>query len=177
MGKDRVCLGVITGSFGVKGEARVKSFCAEPSAIADYGALTDEDGRSYAITITRPVKGGFAVRLSGIRTKEEADAAKGKKLFAARTALPDLPEDEYYYSDLIGLLAIDTGGVEIGKIAAIHDHGAGDLLEVSRFGGKGSVLVPFNSEIVPTVDIGLARVILDPPEGLLEDAKGDSDDG
>ena len=86
---DRICVGAITGSFGVKGEARVKSFCAEPAAIGDYGPLTTRDGQtSYSLTITRPVKGGFAVRLSGVKTKEQADALRGTTLHAPREALP-----------------------------------------------------------------------------------------
>ena len=71
--KDKVCLGAITGSYGVRGEARVKSFCADPSAIGDYGTLTDDEGRTYTLTVTRPVKGGYAVRLSSVKSKEAAD--------------------------------------------------------------------------------------------------------
>lgn len=167
--KDKVCVGAITGSFGVRGEVRLKSFCAEPSDISSYGPLVTEDGQhSFEITLTRPVKSGFAARLSGVPTKEAADALKGTNLYAPRSALPDLPDDEYYYSDLIGLNVLDTGGAEIGKIAAIVNHGAGDLLEVRGKGLKGAVLIPFTAAIVPTVDIGLARVIVDPPEGLIE---------
>jgi len=165
MSKTHICVGVITGSFGVKGEARLKSFCAEASAIGDYGPLSTEDGKtSYTITITRPVKEGFAARLSGIKTKEQADALKGARLYADRTALPDLPDDEYYYTDLIGLDAMDTGGQKIGNISAVHDHGAGDILEISLSGGKGSTLVPFTLAIVPTVDMASGRVVVDMPD-------------
>ena len=168
---DRVCVGAITGSFGVRGEARIKSFCAEPTAVGDYGPLSSEDGsRSFTLTITRPVKGGFAVRLSGVKTKEEADALKGVRLYAPREALPALPDDEFYHADLIGLAAVDTGGADLGKVSAVLNHGAGDLLELRRPGGKGSVLVPFTLEIVPTVDLSAGRIVIDPPEGLLDDA-------
>ena len=174
MGKDHICVGVITGSFGVRGEVRLKSFCADPTAIADYGALSNEDGsKQYRITLTRPVKGGFAARLSGISTKEEADQAKGAKLFVERTALPSLPDDEFYYSDLIGLDVYDTGGERLGRVNAVHDHGAGDLLEISGAVFDGSTLVPFTSEIVPTVDLTAGRIIVDLPAGLLPD--GDDD--
>lgn len=168
---DRVCVGAITGSFGVRGEARIKSFCAEPTAVGDYGPLSSEDGsRSFTLTITRPVKGGFAVRLSGVKTKEEADALKGVRLYAPREALPALPDDEFYHADLIGLAAVDTGGADLGKVSAVLNHGAGDLLELRRSGGKGSVLVPFTLEIVPTVDLSAGRIVIDPPEGLLDEA-------
>ncbi|WP_420396810.1 ribosome maturation factor RimM [Nioella sp.] len=167
---DRVCLAAITGSYGVRGEARVKSFCAEPSALGDYGPLSDEKGsREFKVTITRPVKGGFAVRLSGVKTKEEADALKGVRLYAPREALPDLPDDEFYHADLIGLTVVDTGGVDLGQVHAVMNHGAGDLLEVRQKGKSGTVLVPFTQAIVPTVDLTAGRIVVDPPEGLFDE--------
>jgi len=166
---DRICVGAITGSFGVRGEARVKSFCADPAAIGDYGPLSTEDGTAtYTLTITRPVKGGFAVRLSGVKTKEQADALRGTTLYAPRAALPALPDDEFYHTDLIGLTAVDTGGADLGRIHAVHNHGGGDLLELRAKGRKGTVLVPFTRAVVPTVDLRAGRIIIDPPEGLLD---------
>ena len=167
---DRVCVGAVTGSFGVRGEARIKSFCADPTAIGDYGPLSTEDGnRQFTLTITRPVKGGFAVRRSGVKTKEEADALRGTRLFAPRDALPALPDDEFYHADLIGLSAVDTGGEELGQVHAVLNHGAGDLLELRKRGRKGTVLVPFTLEIVPTVDLAAGRIVIDPPDGLFDE--------
>lgn len=165
--KDHVCLGAVTGSYGVRGEARVKSFCAEPSAIGDYGPLTDDDGRQYRLTVTRPVKGGYAVRLSGVADKEAADALRGQRLWVPRAALPETDADEFYHSDLIGLAVLDTGGATLGTVAAVHDHGAGDLLEIRGPGLKGSALIPFTRAAVPTVDIRAGRVVVDPPAGAL----------
>ncbi|WP_284263834.1 ribosome maturation factor RimM [Roseicyclus amphidinii] len=166
---DRVCVGTVAGAFGVRGEVRLKSFCAEPTDIAAYGPLTTEDGsRSFEITLTRPVKSGFAARLSGVPTKEAADALRGTRLYAPRDALPSLPDDEFYHADLIGLTALDTGGATLGKVAAVLNHGAGDLLELRGAGLKGSVLVPFTRAAVPTVDLATGRVIIDPPEGLFD---------
>ncbi|MBM7066234.1 ribosome maturation factor RimM [Actibacterium sp. 188UL27-1] len=168
--KDLICVAAIAGSYGVRGEARLKSFCAIPEDVANYGALTSEDGaKSYTLTITRKVKNGFSARLSGVNTKEEADALKGLRLYADRSVLPDLPDDEFYHTDLIGLEVLDTGGISLGKIRAVHDHGAGDLLEVFGPGLKSTVLLPFTREIVPTVDLTTGRVIADPPEGLFPD--------
>ncbi len=165
MAKERICVGVVTGSFGVRGEARIKSFCAEPTAIADYSPLTNEDGsKEFTLTLTRPVKGGFAVRLSGITSREQADASKGLKLFARRDVLPGLPDDEFYYSDLIGLDVFNTGGEKLGRINAMHDHGAGDFLEIAGPSIKGSMLLSFTAETVPTVDLAGGRIIIDPPE-------------
>lgn len=166
---ERVCVGAITGSYGVKGEARVKSFCAEPSALGDYGPLSDDKAtRSFKVTITRPVKGGFAVRLSGVTTKEQADALKGTRLYAPRDALPALPDDEFYHADLMGLSVVDTGGADLGQIHAVMNHGAGDLLEIRQKGRSGTVLVPFTQAIVPTVDLAAGRIVLDPPDGLFD---------
>ena len=166
---DRVCVGTIAGAFGVHGEVRLKSFCAEPSEIASYGPHSTEDGaRSFTITLTRPVKSGFAARLTGVPTKEAADALRGTRLYAPREALPSLPDDEFYHADLIGLTALDTGGATLGKVAAVLNHGAGDLLELRGPGLKGSVLVPFTRAAVPTVDLAAGRIIIDPPEGLLD---------
>ena len=174
--KDHVCLGAVTGSYGVRGEARVKSFCAEPSAIGDYGPLTDDDGRSYRLTVVRPVKGGYAVRLSGVPHKEAADALRGQRLWAPRSALPPPEEDEYYHSDLIGLTALDTGGAELGRVAAVLDHGAGDLLELRGPGLKGGVLIPFTRAVVPTVDLSQRRLVIDPPPGLMPGDDADAPD-
>ncbi|TCM82552.1 ribosome maturation factor RimM [Rhodovulum steppense] len=167
MAETRVCVGVIGGSFGVRGEVRLKSFCAEPESIAGYGPLFTEDGkRSFAVTLTRAVKGGFAARLTGIATKEQADALKGVRLHADRAALPALPDDEFYHADLIGLEVLDTGGKVLGRVRAVHDHGAGDLLEIHGPGLTSTVLLPFTAACVPTVDLAAGRLIADPPEGL-----------
>ncbi|MXQ09486.1 16S rRNA processing protein RimM [Alphaproteobacteria bacterium GH1-50] len=166
---DRVCVGAIAGSFGVKGEVRLKSFCAEPEDIATYGPLSSEDGAaSWEVRLTRPVKAGFAARLTGVATKEAADALRGTRLYAPRDRLPALPDDEFYHADLIGLTVVDTGGAELGRVKAVLNHGAGDLLEVAGKGLKQPVLLPFTKAAVPTVDLTAGRIVADPPEGLFE---------
>lgn len=170
MSVDRICIGAIAGAFGVHGEVRLKSFTAEPEAIADYAPLTTEDGsRSFAIEISRAVKNGFAARLSGVDTKEQADALRGVRLFAPRDALPSLPDDEYYHADLIGLEVVDTGGRALGRVSAVHNHGAGDLLEITGPGLKSPALLPFTQAAVPTVDLAAGRIVADPPEGVFPD--------
>ncbi len=164
---ERICVGSVAGAFGVRGEVRLKSFCADPETIADYGPLFTEDGqKSYVVKLTRPVAGGLGARLSGVSTKEQADALRGLMLYVDRDKLPNLPDDEFYHADLIGLDVLDTGGILLGTIRAIHNHGAGDLLEVMGPGLKQPLLVPFTKEAVPTVDLTARRVIADLPEGL-----------
>lgn len=166
---DMVCVGAISGSFGVHGEVRLKSFTADPGALADYAPLTTEDGsRSFDLTLQREIKGGFAARLSGVLTKEQADALRGARLYAPRDRLPTLTDDEFYHADLIGLTVLDTGGVELGRVKAVHNHGAADLLEVQVPGQSRTVLLPFTQAAVPTVDLSAGRIVADPPEGLLD---------
>jgi 16S rRNA processing protein RimM len=167
MSSERICVGAITGAFGVAGEVRLKSFCADPTAIADYGPLYTEDGsRSFVVKLTRPVAGGLGARVTGIKTKEEADALRGTELYVDRTRLPSLPDDEFYHSDLIGLQAVDTGGVVLGSVVAVHNHGAGDILEITGPGRKTALMLPFTLAAVPTVDLAAGRVVVDLPEGL-----------
>ena len=167
MDRDRVCVGAIAGAFGVRGEVRLKSFCAEPGAIATYGPLSTEDGREFDVTLGGAVTNGIAARLSGVTTREAAEALRGQRLYVDRSRLPALPDDEFYHADLIGLEMRDTGGAVLGRVTAVLDHGAGDLLEVQRPGGA-TVLVPFTRAVVPTVDLAAGRIVADPPEGLIE---------
>ncbi len=160
-----VCVGAISGAFGVKGEVRLKSFCADPKAIGDYNPLTTEDGRSFEIKLTRNINSGFAANI-GLSSKEEADAMRSTRLYTERSRLPVLPDDEFYHSDLIGLEGVDTGGVVLGKVKSVQNHGAGDILEITGAGMKEPVLMAFTKEAVPTVDLTTGRIVADPPEGL-----------
>ncbi|WP_370515362.1 ribosome maturation factor RimM [Paracoccus sp. S-4012] len=161
--EERICVGAIAGAFGVRGEVRLKSFCAVAEDIAAYGALTTEDGaRRFTVTLTRPVAGGLGARLSGVGTREEAEGLRGTTLWADRARLPSLPDDEFYHADLIGLPVFDPGGAPLGTVRAIYDHGAGDILEVA--GPKGQLLLPFTRQAVPTVDLAARRIVADPPE-------------
>ena len=164
---DHICVGAIAGSFGLQGEVRLKSFCTDPTDIASYGPLFSEDGKSsYKITLTRPVANGLGARLSGVETKEQADALRGVNLYVAKSKLPSLPDDEFYHADLIGLIAFDTGGVEIGRVQSVQNHGAGDLIEIAGPAFKSALLLPFTRAVVPTIDLAARRLIVDLPEGL-----------
>jgi 16S rRNA processing protein RimM len=170
MADAKVCVAAIAGSFGVRGDVRLKSFCAIPEDVETYGSLTTEDGsQSYDVRLAQSVKNGFVARLTGITSKEQADALKGVRLYVDRDKLPDLPDDEYYHADLIGLEVRDTGGALLGTVRAVHDHGAGDLLEIHATGLSSTILMPFTLAIVPTVDLRGGRIVADPPEGLFPD--------
>lgn len=165
MTEEMICVGAIAGAFGVTGEVRLKSFCTEPTDIASYGPLLSEDGkRHFNITLTRPVAGGLGARIAGVASKEAADALRGTSLFVPRDKLPKLPDDEFYHADLIGLQAFDPGGEPIGKVMAIYNHGAGDILEISPNGHKSALLVPFTMAFVPNVDLASGRIVVNMPE-------------
>lgn len=164
-----ICVGAIAGAFGVAGEVRLKSFCAEPEAIAAYGPLVTEDGaRAFSVRITRAVKGGFAARLSGVSSREEAEALKGTRLCVPRARLPQPAEDEFYHADLIGLSVVDRRGRPLGRVRAVHDFGAGDVIEIELGHGK-SVMIPFTRAVVPEIDLAAGHLVCDPPEGMVED--------
>ncbi|MEL6690847.1 MAG: ribosome maturation factor RimM [Pseudomonadota bacterium] len=164
---DRVCVGAIAGAFGVAGEVRLKSFCADPFALGDYGELSDEAGtQTFTVQVDRAVEKGLIGRLSGVRSKEDADALKGTRLYAPRERLPELPDDEYYYSDLIGLTVVDPGGGELGTVKTVLNHGATDILEIKVPGKSETALLPFTLQAVPTVDISAGRIVADPPDGI-----------
>lgn len=156
------CVGALAGAFGVQGEVRLKSFCADPAAIAEYAPLLTEDGRSFGIRIVKPLNGAFAARLTGVANREAAEALKGTRLYVPRERLPDPGDDEFYHADLIGLAVVDTGGAALGTVRAVLDHGAGDFLEIAR-PGTADLLLPFTRALVPTVDIAGGRIVADPP--------------
>jgi 16S rRNA processing protein RimM len=162
MAGPRVCVGAIAGAFGVRGEVRLKSFCADPAAIATYGPLWTEDGgRSFTISLTGSVPQGFSARLSGVAGREAAEALRGVRLYADRARLPATGEDEFYHADLIGLPVQDTGGAVLGRVRAVMNHGASDILEVE--GPGGVILLPFTHAVVPTVDLGRGVIVAVPP--------------
>lgn len=163
-----ICIGAIAGAFGVHGEVRLKSFTVVPEDIAGYAPLTTEDGaRRFEVSLTGQTKNGFTARLSGVTTKEQADALRGLRLYVPRNRLPGLPDDEFYHADLIGLAVFDTGGTAYGRVRAVLNHGASDLLDIEMPGQSSTLLLPFTKQAVPTVDLAAGRIIVDPPEGLL----------
>lgn len=167
MSDDLICVGSIGGAFGVRGEVRLKSFCAVPDDIETYSPLTTEDGqRSFSVALIGSIQNGFTARIVGIDSKEQADALKGLRLYARRDQLPSLPDDEFYHTDLIGLEVFDTGGTLLGRVRSVLNHGAGDLLEIHRTGQSDTVLLPFTQALVPTVDLARKRLVADPPDDL-----------
>ncbi|MFZ1109127.1 MAG: ribosome maturation factor RimM [Rhodomicrobium sp.] len=162
MTEDKVLLGRITAPHGLKGEVKIAAFTAAPRDIAAYGALTDADGaREFHITSMHSAKGGSVVaRLRGVSDRDEAEKLRGVDLYAPRAALPPPEEDEFYYSDLIGLQAVSPGGEPIGEVIAVQNFGAGDLIEIRFVDERQPVLIPFDGAHVPHVDLEAGRVTI-----------------
>jgi 16S rRNA processing protein RimM len=168
---DLIEVGVIAGAYGVRGEVRVKSYCAVPEDIETYAPLwTADRAREVTLSILRPIKNGFAVRIPDVANKEEADALRGTILYAERDQLPSLPDDEYYYTDLMGLEVYDTGGVLLGTVKNVANNGADDLLELQLAGSSATTFLPFTKASVPTVDLTARRIVCDPPLGVLPES-------
>jgi 16S rRNA processing protein RimM len=161
----RICLGQIGAAHGVGGEVRLRSFTAEPAAIADYGPLQTEDGRVLQIEALRPAKDHFIARLAGVRDRDAASALASAKLYVPRERLPE-PQapGEFYHADLIGLAVFDRIGAKVGTVVAIHNFGAGDLIEVQEAAGGRTHLVPFDEATVPVVDIAAGRIVVALPQ-------------
>jgi 16S rRNA processing protein RimM len=160
-GGTRVCLGQIGAAHGLRGEVRLRSFTSDPAAITGYGPLETEDGRVFEIERLRPAKDHFVASFSGIRDRAAAERLVNLKLYVPRERLPaPAQSDEFYHADLIGLAVIDPAGRTVGTVIAIHNFGAGDLVEVQPETGNQTELVPFDAINVPTVDIAARRIVV-----------------
>jgi 16S rRNA processing protein RimM len=166
MASARICLGQIGAAHGVRGEVRLRSFTADPEAIARYGPLATEDGRVFEIETMRPAKDHFVAKLAGIGDRNAAERLANLKLYVPRERLPEPTEaDEFYHADLLGLTAVDCDGRAIGTVVAIQNYGAGDLIEVKPGDDDRTHLVPFDATHVPAVDIAAGRIVVILPEG------------
>ena len=141
-------------------------------AVIDYGPLSTKDGaRQFEVARARAAKDHLVASLKGVTNRDEAERLNGIELYISRDALPDTDEGEYYHADLIGLAALDPQGAAIGTVTAIHNFGAGDIIEIAPKSGP-SLLLPFTNAVVPTVDLAAGHVVVDLPQEI----EGDSPD-
>ena len=173
----KVCVAVISGPHGVRGLVRLRPFTAEPEAVTAYGPLTDQTGqRRFAVDLLSASKGQWLARIAGVDDRNAAERLRGMQLFVERSRLPVLPdEDEFYHADLVGLVVEDAQGQTLGTVRAVHDFGAGDLLEVIR-PGAGPVSLPFTRDVVPVVDLAAGRLVVRPPAGSMDTPSEPDDD-
>jgi 16S rRNA processing protein RimM len=170
MPPSQICVARIGAAHGVRGAVRLWTFTEDPLAVRRYGPLQTKDGaRQFEVTHVREAKGHLVATLKGIATREEAERLNGVELYVAREKLPDTGEDEYYHADLIGLAAVTPANEPLGRVVAIHNFGAGDIIEIAPPSGA-TMLLPFTNAVVPSVDLAGGRVVIELPDEIDGDA-------
>ncbi|MCC8941498.1 ribosome maturation factor RimM [Bradyrhizobium sp. Arg68] len=161
-----VCVARIGAAHGVRGAVRLWTFTEDPLAVKDYGPLMTKDGkRQFEVTHVREAKDHLVVTLKGVATRDDAERLNGLELYIPRERLPETDDGEYYHADLIGLAAVTTSEQPLGKVIAIHNFGAGDIIEIAPPQGA-TMLLPFTNAVVPTVDLAGGRVVIDLPQEI-----------
>jgi 16S rRNA processing protein RimM len=163
---DRIHVARIGAAHGVRGEVKLWSFTQDPLAVASYGPLETQDGaRKIEIETLRAAKDHFVARIAGVEDREAAASLRNVDLFVARDKLPPIKEaDTYYFADLIGLSAVGEDGAVLGKVTAVHNFGAGDVVEIALAAGGDPLLLPFTEAAVPRVDLKARCIVVVPPE-------------
>jgi 16S rRNA processing protein RimM len=159
---DRIRVARIGAAHGVRGEVKLWSFTQEPMAIADYGPLETEDGaQRFEIETLRRAKDFLVARIAGVVDRDAAAKLCNVDLFVPRDRLPPIEEDDtYYHADLVGMAAITREGVPIGNVMAIHNFGAGDLIEIASSAGGEPILLPFTESVVTEIDTALRQITI-----------------
>jgi 16S rRNA processing protein RimM len=174
MAPAQICVARIGAAHGVRGAAKLWTFTEDPFAVKAYGQLSTKDGaRHFELTSARAAKDHLVVTFKGIETRDEVERLNGTELYVARDKLPATEDDEYYHADLIGLAAVTATDEPLGRVTAIHNFGAGDIIEIAPPNGP-SMLLPFTNAVVPTVDIAAGRVVIELPEEVDGDEPGDA---
>jgi 16S rRNA processing protein RimM len=170
-----ICIARIGAAHGVRGAVKLWTFTEDPLAVNRYGPLSTKDGaRQFEVTHAREAKGHLVATLRGIATREDAERLNGIELYIAREILPATGEGEYYHADLIGLAAVNAAGEPLGRVTAIHNFGAGDIIEIAPPHGA-PMLLPFTNAVVPTVDLAAGRVVIELPAEIEGDDPAGAD--
>jgi 16S rRNA processing protein RimM len=166
---DKVCVARIGAAHGVRGAVKLWTFTEDPFAVKAYGPLSTKDGaRHFEVTSAREAKDHLVATLQGVTTREAAERLNGVELYVLREKLPATEPDEYYHADLIGLAAVTTADQPLGRVIAIHNFGAGDIIEIAPPQGA-TMLLPFTNAVVPMVDIPGGRVVIELPKEIDSD--------
>src|ERR1700710_1145466 len=168
----KICVARIGAAHGVRGAVKLWPFTEDPLAVMDYGPLLTKDGaRQFEVTHARPAKDHLVATFKGVATREDAERLNGIELYIAREKLPATDADEYYHADLIGLAAVNGADEPIGRVIAIHNFGAGDIIEIAPAHGA-TMLLPFTNAVVPTVDLAAGGVVIGLPDEIEGDDRG-----
>ena len=161
MSSGRVCVGVITSPHGVRGMVRIKPFTEDPVGVAAYGPVTLEDGTVHRIEVRNLNKGMVLAVVEGVDSRDKAEGLKGQALYVDRSALPEPGEGSIYHADLVGKRVVDLDRGPVGTVLAVHDYGAGAMLEIDR-PDAASALVPFGGGNPMEIDGDTVRLSVDP---------------
>jgi 16S rRNA processing protein RimM len=171
---EKICVARIGAAHGVRGAVKLWTFTEDPFAVKAYGPLSTKDGaRHFELASAREAKDHLVATFKGVMTRDEAERLNGIELYVPREKLPATEDDEYYHADLIGLAAVTTADEPLGRVLAIHNFGAGDIIEIAPPSGP-TMLLPFTNAVVPTVDLAGGRVVIEPPEEIEGDEEGDA---
>jgi 16S rRNA processing protein RimM len=161
-----ICVARIGAAHGVRGAVKLWTFTEDPLAVQSYGPLMTKDGaRQFEIANVRAAKDHLVATFKGVATRNDAEKLNGIELYIAREKLPATDDDEYYHADLIGLAAVNASNEPLGRVVAIHNFGAGDIIEIAPPKGA-TMLLPFTNAVVPTVDIAGGRVVIELPQEI-----------
>lgn len=161
-----ICVARIGAAHGVRGAVKLWTFTEDPLAVKDYGPLLTKDGaRQFELAHVREAKDHLVATFKGVTTRDDAERLNGIELYVPRDRLPETEEDEYYHADLIGLAAVNAAGEPLGRVLAIHNFGAGDIIEIAPPKGA-TMLLPFTNAVVPTVDLAVGRVVIELPQEI-----------
>jgi 16S rRNA processing protein RimM len=169
-----ICIARIGAAHGVRGAVKLWTFTEDPLAVRAYGPLMTKDGaRSFEVASAREAKGHLVATLKGVGSREDAERLNGIELYVAREKLPATGQDEYYHADLIGLAAVTPAKASLGRVVAIHNFGAGDIIEIAPPHGP-TMLLPFTNAVVPTVDLAGGSVVIELPDEIEGDTADDT---
>ena len=162
---NRVCVARIGAAHGVRGEVKLWSFTEDPAAVAHYGPLETQDGtRCFEIEALRAAKDHFVARIAGVSDRDAAEKLRNIELYIPRARLPKIEEtDTFYHADLVGLDAVTPEGARVGTVHALHNFGAGDIIEIAPAGGGDPLMLPFNETTVPKIDVAARQIVVVPP--------------
>ncbi|MBO4520333.1 MAG: 16S rRNA processing protein RimM [Alphaproteobacteria bacterium] len=158
-----ICVGAITTAHGVRGLVKVKSFTRNAADFAAFGELSDASAkRSFKVEIVGKNKDLFLVKIDGVTDRNAAEALRGTELFVSRSRLPETAGNEFYYADLVGMTAKSPDGSVLGKVAAVYNFGAGDMIEIEGV----EDFISFCQKNVPEVDVKNREMTVCLPESV-----------
>ena len=162
MVKDRICIGKIVAAHGIRGEVKVQSYTQNPKNLDKYGqAENDDASKSFELKVLGVTAKNVRVKIKGVDDRNAAEALIGTQLFIHRDRLPELQEEEFYQTDIVGLkVLLAETNQEVGHVVGFSNFGAGDIIEIKISGQKETEMLPFTKQYVPVINIDEGYVVV-----------------